>query len=194
MVKSGRVFYTSDLHLGHNRVADIRGLGLAHDDLIELRWRTTVKPEDTVWVLGDVAMSGFDYALERIRTWPGTKHLISGNHDPVHPMHRTATKELQKERWTDTFATIQPFARKKLAGLDIMLSHFPYEAYGDGEHRPGSRYNEYRLPDTGGLLLHGHTHGKERLHGNQLHVGLDAWGFDPVSQEVVIQAFKEASA
>ena len=44
------------------------------------------------------------------------------------------------------------------------------------------RYTQYRLPNQGRWLLHGHTHNKDqRIHGKQLHVGLDAWGMRPVS-------------
>jgi len=42
------------------------------------------------------------------------------------------------------------------------------------------------LPDEGQILLHGHTHMvDQRIHGRQLHVGLDAWGMAPVADSTV---------
>ncbi|GAA2230432.1 metallophosphoesterase family protein [Herbiconiux moechotypicola] len=189
------VYYTSDLHLGHRRVSEIRGFGDVeeHDAAVADGWKSVVRPDDTVYVLGDVAMGGFDAALAKIRALPGTKRLIAGNHDPVHPMHRTAPREIQRERWTSTFESIQPFARRRVAGIEFLLSHFPYAEWGDGPERGEARHLQYRLPDLGGLLLHGHTHGRERLHGRELHVGVDAWGFVPVSDEIVTEHLRAAS-
>lgn len=182
----GAVWYTSDLHFGHRRVSDIRGFGstLDHDAAICGAWINQVGPDDTVYVLGDIAVSGFTRALDLIDGLPGRKHLIAGNHDPVHPMHRAGYVG-HFASFTETFDTVQPFQRRRLAGVEFALSHFPYESWGDGEHRTGNRYPQWRLPDLGMPLLHGHTHGTERDHGHMLHVGWDAWGA-LVSQETVI--------
>ena len=188
-----RVWYTSDLHFGHMLVADIRGYShpTGHDLAITEEWQRIVKKDDTVYVLGDIATSGYAYALDIIKHLPGRKHLIAGNHDPVHPMHRQTAAAKQRE-WLDTFETIMPFARKRLNRIEFLLSHFPYEAWGDGE-RPGSRYNQYRLPDMGMPLIHGHTHGTEREHGHQMHVGWDAWN-TLVPQETIIDWLENIDA
>lgn len=189
-----RTFYTSDLHIGHRWVAGLRGFGddagapNHHDVALVDMWTRTVTDKDTVYVLGDVALSGFPYALALLASLPGKKHLIAGNHDPVHPMHRSAASQFA--RWADVFASIQPFARRRLNGHEFLMSHFPYEAWGEGPARGGelaARHVQYRLPDRGIPLLHGHTHGTERAHGHELHVGLDAWGFELVPQETVIE-------
>lgn len=189
--RSGRTWYTSDLHIGHRLVARHRGFDTpdgpdidAHDLALASTWDAKINEHDTVWVLGDISMSGGTSVLEWIAARPGTKHLISGNHDPVHPMHRDAIKHLP--RFLEVFATVQPFLRKKLVGNEVLLSHFPYADCGDGPARPGTRYEQYRLPDLGAFLLHGHTHGQERAHGHSLHVGLDAWKLSPVPQEEII--------
>jgi calcineurin-like phosphoesterase family protein len=186
--------YTSDLHLGHGAVADKRGFTSTreHDELIRLSWIASVQPDDTVYVLGDVAVSGFDYALGVLADLPGRKHLIAGNHDPVHPMHRR-TFAAKMPRWEEVFETVSPFVRRRVAGHEVLLSHFPYASWGDGA-REGSRFNQYRLVDAGVPLMHGHTHGIERAHGHSLHIGLDAWGMAPVRQDSVIYWLDELSA
>lgn len=187
-----KVFYTSDLHIGHKMVAGIRGyrdsIGdpdtSAHDEAMAEVWDSQVKYGDIVYVLGDISISGNQYVMDwfsRRREY-GPIHLISGNHDPVHPMHRTATKYLQ--RWSAVFDSIQPFLRRRLNGVEFLLSHFPYASWGDGD-REGSRFDQYRLPDLGMPLLHGHTHGLEQGHGHSLHVGIDAW-HRLVPQDIVI--------
>ena len=92
---SPRVFYTSDLHIGHGRVADIRGFTSTrdHDAAIREAWCAEVTARDTVYILGDVAVSGFPYALGFLKALPGRKHLVAGNHDPVHPMHRRTDRK-----------------------------------------------------------------------------------------------------
>jgi calcineurin-like phosphoesterase family protein len=195
-----RIFYTSDVHVaGHRLVAALRGHVVrpavpgenirdiadtaSHDAWLADVWDSQVKPGDTVFLLGDVSVSGSQAALDWIAARPGTKHLIAGNHDPVHPMHSSYLQKMPV--WSQYFATIQPFLRRKLLNTTVLLSHFPYAEWGDGPERAGNRYEQYRLPDEGNLLLHGHTHGKEREHGHSLHVGIDAWG-KLVSQEIVI--------
>jgi calcineurin-like phosphoesterase family protein len=189
------VWYTSDLHIGHKLVATHRGFwyenpteGLvvdvaAHDLRLAQNWDAIVAPDDVVFVLGDISINGKQHALDWIAERPGTKHLITGNHDPVWTQNRKALG-LQRH-WLSYFETINEFVRRKLEGETILLSHFPYESWGDGPDRPGSRWNQYRLPELGDRLLHGHTHGNEREHGTMFHVGVDAWDLRPVPQSAV---------
>ena len=195
------VFYTSDLHIGHAKVAGIRGYSKvtdydnyveepdteAHDRDLSRVWDSMVKPDDIVYVLGDTGMSNFDkVVLPWFAERPGTKHLIAGNHDPVHPARSDALK--LQPKWLKVFATISPYATRKAAGHKFLLSHFPYESWGDGPERGGaeaSRWNEWRLPESDVPLLHGHTHGTECDHDQMLHVGWDAWG-RPVHESEVL--------
>lgn len=176
------VFFTADLHLGHKKVSELRGFTTPeeHDAHIISVWNQRVTKRDTIYVLGDVALSNHERALDIIKNeLNGTKHLIAGNHDIVHPMHKRGHSRAEQMRWLDTFDTIAPFLRKTHNHRQYLLSHFPYQSWGDGDHREGSRYNQYRIPDVGIPLIHGHTHGQERAHDNMLHVGWDAWG-EPV--------------
>lgn len=197
----GDIFYTSDLHIGHKLVAGIRGFWYltenwapnsnpdtpdvkAHDEDIAENWDRVVKKDDVVYVLGDISINGGQHALDWIEQRPGTKHLIAGNHDPVHPQDRRASK-LQKH-WLKYFESINPFLRRKLEGESVLLSHYPYWSFGDGEGRGPARYEQYRLPELGDRLLHGHTHGAEVIHGRQFHVGLDAHDLELVPQEEIL--------
>jgi len=175
------IWYTSDLHVGHARVAELRGFATIgeHDQRIAAEWAARVGKRDHVWVLGDLALSDVDRALRIVRGLPGIKHFVTGNHDPCFPMHRGAHK--QQRRFLETFESVQAFARRRIRGHEVLLSHFPY----DTDHTEEIRYSQYRLRDEGRWLVHGHTHGKERRHGYQIHVGLDAWDLRPVHESEV---------
>lgn len=183
------VWFTADLHLGHRLVSELRGFDSTaeHDNAILGGIDTTVAPGDTLWILGDIS-SGTKRAeaeaLDRLHDWFDGNgvdmHLIAGNHDSVHPMHRRAHQRL--DDYLQVFHTIQPFARRRIAGHRVWLSHFPWR--GGGDHTAIERYDTVRLNDDGqSWIMHGHTHstepvGRER---RQLHVGVDAWEFHPVS-------------
>lgn len=187
----GNVWFTSDLHLGHRLVAKLRGFGedehstTAHDAAVFDGWTACVRDDDQVWVLGDVALTDHETALQRIGSLPGVKHLVTGNHDPCHPMHREAHK--WQRRYMDVFASVQTAARRRIAGQDVLLSHFPYTVDRGFE----VRYSQWRLPDLGLHLLHGHTHQPERVTSpREVHVGLDAWSLAPVPLRVIQEMIK----
>lgn len=198
-MKQNRVWFTSDLHINHKLVAGKRGFWLkdqdgvaepnvyAHDDFLAAVWDTTVAPGDTVYVLGDTGIGRFSQVvLPWFEARPGTKHLISGNHDPVFVGHSKWKKDMRE--WLEVFESVQSSASVKLAGRKVLLSHFPYEEWGEGPARGGeSRYNEFRFPDKGLPLLHGHTHGTEVAHGHSYHVGLDAHALELVPQESILE-------
>lgn len=189
-----RTWFTADLHIGHQKVAEIRlGQGVTtgyHDDLLAENWDSLIEPEDTIWVLGDISAGGSTAqrnALEWVKQRPGTKHLIAGNHDGCHPMHRNSHK--WQPVYLEAFASVQMAARRRFTKYQthtsVLLSHFPYE--GDREF---TRYPEWRLRDEGHPILHGHTHSvMKRSHSEgltpQVHVGVDAWDLWPVSLEAV---------
>lgn len=178
-----RRLFTSDLHLGHRFVAGLRGFDDTdlHDEHVARRWRETVGPRDTVWVLGDLAMSSPDRALEIIGQLPGTKHLVAGNHDAA--FAGSARAAGTQRRYLEVFDSVHSAATIKLAGRRVLLSHFPYPTDDGHADRGERRCDQFRLPDLGAWLLHGHTHmADQRRHGRQIHVGLDAWDLAPVAE------------
>lgn len=175
------VWFTSDLHFGHRFVSELRGFESIedHDDAIVSNWRARVRRDDVVFVLGDIAVSSPEGALSLMHWLPGKKHLIAGNHDGCHPLHRDSYKWQLK--YLKAFDSVQAFARRRINGQDVLLSHFPYSA-----DRGEARYTQYRLADEGLWLLHGHTHSHEKWTSpREIHVGLDAWNLAPVSLEAI---------
>jgi len=186
-------FFTSDQHIGHKFVAGTRGFAdpAEHDRVLAEKWDAVVGPDDTVFVLGDISINPKrDGAWDWFRVRPGKKHLIAGNHDEVHAMHSKALQAQQDPRWTETFATINTWARLKVQGRTLLMSHHPYD--GEGSRDIEDRNVEYRLKDSGFPLLHGHTHAKHRVHTSalgspQFHVGVDAWDFELVPEATIVE-------
>lgn len=189
-------WFTADLHIGHKLIAEKRGFPdpAAHDDVLAMHWDVTVAPADTVWVLGDISGGGRgsqQRALDWVAARPGIKHLVAGNHDGVHPMNPDAHKMMPA--YLDVFASVQQSARRRLAGRDLLMSHFPYLESRSSDDT-FSRFDQWRLPELGSWLVHGHLHTSRQLGAHSIHVGLDAWGLAPVSINQIAVLINTAEA
>lgn len=188
------VWLTSDPHWGHAWVAQLRGFATVedHDAWMLDMYSSTFKKRDVIWWLGDLAMSSPRVALTLTATMDGDHHLIAGNHDECHSMHRDA--HTRTAQYLEVFKSVQPFARRRIEGQNVLLSHFPYAHAANADHSEVPRYTQFRFPDLGTTLLHGHTHGQEKLtttvhNTKQVHVGLDAWR-RPVSLEEIAELIR----
>ena len=135
-----------------------------------------LRKDDHLWILGDMTAGGhIPLMLEVVSGWPGVKHLVTGNHDPVGPHNRRGYRLMR--RYLDVFESVSPYQRRRINGIEVMLSHYPY----GGDHTVTDRYEAIRLRDVGLPLLHGHTHDAATRHHlsnrgtPQIHVGWDAW-------------------
>lgn len=157
-------YWIADLHLGHAKVAEIRGFKSyqEHDEHV-LNQLSKLTTGDMLWVLGDISSGsskGEDYALWALQNEvKASMHLIAGNHDSVSSIHRQGYKK--QRGWLETFDSIQQFGRLRMGGHHVLMSHYPYARSGDGPTRGEARYVEFRLPDEGAPLIHGHTHQTE---------------------------------
>jgi len=108
-----RTFLTSDLHLNHRNI--IRYCNRPFRDVHEMNqalianWNETVRPEDTVYFIGDLC-SRSDPLLW-LRELNGHKILIKGNHDRHIPTHFTIHYEIIN-----------------IDGLSLFLVHNPHDA------------------------------------------------------------------
>lgn len=199
-------FFTSDTHFWHRNIIQYSNRpfdSVEHmNEILIANWNSTVAPEDTIYHLGDVALgpwSEWEAVLSRLN---GYKILVVGNHERIFK----GEKPRMQERFADYYHQFFDEVHHNLRGvwLDngtiVDLSHFPYEA----DHMEKSRHMEHRLPDTGRTLIHGHTHAEYAQHGNdarvsrskrgtlQIHVGMDAWNYTPVSEDQIIELIESA--
>ncbi len=116
----GRVLISSDWHLGHDNILKFKrddGTPLRdfktieeHDETIISRHNEVVKPEDTLYFLGDAVMNRRH--LRQISRMNGRKVLIKGNHD-IFPL----------EDYTPWFDDIRAY--KVFPQHGLILSHIP---------------------------------------------------------------------
>lgn len=154
------IWFTADTHFGHKNIIkhcqrpffDVKEM----DETLILRWNRQVKPEDTIYHLGDFAWRDEEYYFKRLN---GYKALIVGNHEKC--------KAVNKLPWV--------FMRDlyELKGFDkpITLCHYAMRVWNRSHH--------------GSINLFGHSHGQLPGNTQQLDVGVDCWDFYPVSWEEI---------
>jgi calcineurin-like phosphoesterase family protein len=194
-------WFIGDPHLGHAKVSGLRGfLDISeHDAAVLGSIKMHVRPEDVLWILGDLTCTPRDDVVrsglaEVAALGVADVRLVTGNHDQVWAGHREAHKWMKE--YVRVFGWITPFARLRIAGEMVLLSHFPYA--GGGDHTAEDRYAQYRLPDLGGVLVHGHTHSADRVSqgpggGLQICACWEAWG-RPVSDREVSELIRDTSS
>jgi calcineurin-like phosphoesterase family protein len=159
------IFFTSDTHFGHGGALGLyrrpfASVAAMNEAIIE-RWNETVGPDDEVWHLGDFAIRQRPAIVaELLARLAGAKHLLTGNNDPA------ATAEL--EGW----ASVQPYAEITAEGISLVLCHYPFRSW--------------RGMNKGSINLHGHCHGRIKPRPRQFDVGVDVWGFRPVTLGTIL--------
>ena len=184
-----KVFFTSDLHLGHANVIkfDNRPFESVEEMDAELirRWNAKVGKGDTVYVLGDMIWkTRKDEAVEIIKSLNGQIILIKGNHD----------RFVSRGEVKDTLAAVKDYDEITVALEDgtqrkCVLSHYYIPLYNG--HRAGA------------IHLHGHSHFTdeadieidiaEKLKAmgfspEEYNVGCMYWNYEPVTLDEIIKA------
>lgn len=187
-------FFTSDTHFGHARIIELSDRPFNDVDHmnseIVRRWNEVVSPDDTVYHLGDVALGSIADSLPIVSRLNGFKVMVTGNHDRLFSTYSNSHRERFDPEYRKVFQEVVQEAGTYIDlgdGTKVRLSHFPHT----GDSHDADRYSDMRPADKGFPIIHGHTHGKERLtftaQGTpQIHVGQDVWDFTPVSEDEIL--------
>jgi calcineurin-like phosphoesterase family protein len=180
------IWHLADPHFVHPNCAGWRGFASAeeHDAALLARCQQLISPDARVVIHGDLGLKSETRILELAAQIPGEKHILLGNHDRLHPMHRGHASPARQAKWAAVFGDrISQHCEAAILGRRVRLSHFPYA--GEGDHTITERYSEWRLPDEGDWLLCGHVHHRWLIRGRQINVGVDQWGLGPVPCRVL---------
>jgi len=134
------------------------------DNKLIQAWKELVKPEDTVYHLGDVGICSPGYLMEILNQLPGKIHLIEGNHD------KTARK------CRNRFLSITPLLDIRIPDTDCPMGYQPITLCHYGMRTWNKR-------SYGAWHLYGHSHGKLPGVERSCDVGVDCWRYQPVSYE-----------
>ena len=153
------IFFTADTHFGHGGALGLYRRPFASvaemDAAMVTAWQATVGENDDVWHLGDFAVGRRVDAAGLLAGLPGRKHLVTGNND--------AAAVTALPAWSST----QAYAEITVDGVRLVLCHYAFRTWRD--------------MGRGAWNLHGHSHGRLKPLPRQADVGVDAWGFRPVT-------------
>ena len=136
------VYYLSDLHLLHRRIALRRGLPSVqdHDRTVLENLARRVGANDTLFLLGDLfAYTCDDALLGQLLDIKGPIVLIQGNHETCHWLRKASPALLAR-----VFTDIREEAQITDGGRPVRMSHEPRPELYDGDGKV--------------WLLHGHLH------------------------------------
>lgn len=190
-------YFTSDLHLGHARIIELCGRPFKDVDemnrVLVDNWNDTVRDTDVVYILGDLVMGKFAETIDLVAELKGTKLLIPGNHDRVHPAYhdkRTTKKAQWWKMYEAAGVVIMPNQMDhKLLDVPVRLCHFPYVFEDDS--RP--EHQAFHPGDDGRWLLHGHVHEAWKMNRRQINVGVDIHGFTPIPEDYVLEMIDDVT-
>lgn len=186
------IYFTADHHFDHQNIIKycarpFSGVNEMNQEMVR-RWNSVVKPEDTVYYLGDFSMAKRPVEFFG-RQLHGKKHLIIGNHDRCHPRKQTAAA-VQAVYREAGFVSFNVELTMQIADLEVLLNHFPYLA---AEPDAGYvvKHQDLRPKNKGLWLLHGHVHEKWKTKDRMINVGVDAWDFYPVPLPTIEALIRE---
>lgn len=179
-------WFTSDTHYNHKNI--VRGTSTwdkfeegsshqscrdfdtleKHNSVLVDNFNALVKPEDTLWHLGDVAFGGH----QNIKTFMDrlnckNVHLIFGNHDQhIEPLDSI---------YRPLFASCQYYKELSFGGspnkVKFILFHFAQRVWNKGHH--------------GAIHLYGHSHGTLPGVGKSMDVGVDTNDYKPYHLDTI---------
>lgn len=164
------IYLTSDLHFNHDRgfIYEARGFHSVEEmnEAIILRWNNIIKPEDDVYLLGDVMLGDSNKGITLLERLNGKIHIVLGNHD-------TDTRvELYKQ--ASNVVEIALALKIKYKNYHIFMTHYPCFC--------GSLHHESLKKTT--CNFYGHTHQKTNFYQDMpfmYHVGVDSHNCTPIS-------------
>jgi len=153
-----RVFIVSDPHFSHKRISffcpstrpDVDS-NVMNQKMIH-QWQAQVRPNDVVYILGDVFFCNAEEAIKIIDRLPGQKHLIFGNHDNV--IHSNSTLRSR-------FVSTAHYKEVNIKGHNFILFHYPI--------------HEWHKIQRGAIHCHGHIHSpRSGVEGRIVNVCMDS--------------------
>ncbi len=175
------IYFTADHHFGHKNILKYEPNNRPfktikeHDEFAISQWNSRVRPDDTVYHLGDFSLGDKSVVAPMLENLSGKIYFVPGGHD-----YRWL------EAWESTFKhwrgllLLSPLYsleidQGKKHPLVIVLCHYAMRVW-DRSH-------------YGSLHLFGHSHGRLTIpHGHRsMDVGVDTNNFKPYSLDEVVE-------
>ena len=164
-------YITSDLHFFHKAILKIcpthrqcGDMDTMIEDFIDYH-NTIVRPQDTLYILGDFSFGKAGPTLDILRQMQGKKVIVRGNHDQW--LDKAKPHELKEVGVIE----VRDLMTVRHEGRKIVMCHYALRAW-NGQGR-------------GTLHAFGHSHGSLEGFGRSMDVGWDAVGRYLMLDEVV---------
>ena len=187
---------TSDWHIGHLNICNFADRPWAKGDsefekslsVIEMNaalvsnYYKVVGESDECIFVGDMVMGDVQDGLDLLALMPGRKTLVVGNHDKIFAKNKPEVRNKWYDAYAEVFDEILTHMEMSTGNHDVEVNHFTYVAdkydtskRGQGDGKAVDRFADFRSPDEGKWLLHGHTHAHTWRSGpRSIHIGIDA--------------------
>lgn len=178
---SRQIWITSDNHFWHENIytfVDATGRRIRErfkdaaegDAYMIQRWADLVKPQDSIWHLGDICMNRENHGAERFvalfKGLPGHKRWVPGNHDHL------------KLKWYVEAGFEKISGGRLIDGL--LLTHYPVHQASISFKVKGN--------------VHGHTHNAPDISPYHLNVSVERTNYEPIPIEETARRLKEKQA
>lgn len=182
------LWFTSDTHFGHENILRFCQRPWnnidAHDKALIDNWNYVVKPNDTVFHLGDFCFGGYPKWKEIREQLNGHIILIVGNHDDK---NRIAGID-------SLFDYVTYQMRITVDGRTVYLNHFPFLCFAHGDpalYRSNAlSYNLYGHVHSGPYYTGSDKGRLQYCYPTQYDVGVDNNNYTPVSWEKIDEKIK----
>ena len=177
---ANQIWFSSDLHFNHNKDFIYKPRGFNNifemNKTIIKNFNSIIKPEDDLYLLGDIFLGDLSAGISLFNQLPGKIHLIWGNHCTNN--RKEAMSKCHNVVEVIGYATIIKYNK-----IHFYLSHFPTCT---------TNFDDYQKPlKQRTICLAGHTHSKEKFEPcGSYNVAVDAHNCFPVSIEQIIKDFQ----
>lgn len=166
------IYLTSDTHFNHNKdfIYERRGfksIEEMNEKIIE-NWNSIVKPEDTVYHLGDVMLGDIEAGINCLKRLNGHIYIAIGNHDTQARIRAYAACR--------NIEAVEFGYRIKQGKKTCILTHYPTIT---------NNVDNIRVPN-----FYGHTHQSTNFYNpykDMYHVGVDSHNCYPVLIESALK-------
>lgn len=182
------LWFTSDTHFNHNAILNFCNRPFdtieEHDQQLINNWNSVVKPDDTVFHLGDFCFGGRPKWQSIIEQLNGHIILILGNHD-----FKQLTQGIEA-----LFDYVTQQMKIQIGTRTVYLNHFPFLCFANG--------NIQTYKENYNIQLFGHIHSGPKstsedlsrcsiLYPTQYDVGVDNNNLTPVSWNQIKQTINQ---
>lgn len=170
---SSKVFFTSDLHLGHKNIIEFSERPFSSietmDTALIRNWNSVVPTDGIVFLLGDFSFHNAQHSKVLLKQLNGRIILIKGNHDKCTSYFKEVHELLDIKVLDNVNGNFGGFTH-------ITLCHYPLAIW----NKKGYGSFHFFGHSHGSYTNIGHTDHHDYKYNRSIDVGVDCWNYKPI--------------